>query len=279
MAAQNDLVAPLGEVIAIPVDEIELGERLRPVDTAWAAALGHIMLRDGQLTPIEVCKLPGRKTYTLVKGGHRLTAGQVYPELSPIKAIVVSADAAERRMRELSDDFFRRDLMPVDRAAFIAELVTLQKLRDGVDPAKDGRAASANVRWQKAIQQEADDATATIAVAYGWTEKVSEQIGISPRTVRDNLALYPLPVTERWLAGLGRKGQAAAMQAANTIVQPDLVRHLWVEGKDGSLLLVRRFIRKLPRGWSTVDVHSDFWRFGVVRQLGGGVTIWQRSAD
>lgn len=190
MGALTGPAVPLGEVVAIPVDEIEMGERLRPVDTTWADALGQIMLRDGQLTPIEVCKLPGRKKYTLVKGGHRLAAGQLFLDLSPMKAIIVSADSAERRMRELSDDFFRRDLHPLDRAAFIAELVTLQKLRDGIDPAKDGRAASANVRWQKAIQEEAEDATATIAVAYGWTEKVAEQIGISPRTVRDNLALY-----------------------------------------------------------------------------------------
>ncbi|MFN3749253.1 MAG: phage minor head protein [Sphingorhabdus sp.] len=90
---------------------------------------------------------------------------------------------------------------------------------------------------------------------------------------------FPLPVTPRWLAGLGRKGNAAALQAAETIVQPDSIRHLWVKGKDGSLLLARRYIRKLGRGWSLVDVHSDFWRFGVARQMGGGVTVWQRPSD
>lgn len=40
----------------VRVDQIEMGDRLRPVDESWAMALGQIMVRDGQRTPIEVCR-------------------------------------------------------------------------------------------------------------------------------------------------------------------------------------------------------------------------------
>jgi hypothetical protein len=43
-----------GEIMLLPVHSIEVGDRLRPVDELWAKALGAVMLREGQHTPIEV---------------------------------------------------------------------------------------------------------------------------------------------------------------------------------------------------------------------------------
>lgn len=178
-----------GQILLIPTGEIDMGERLRPVDKAWACALGQIMTRDGQLTPIEVCRLPGKSRWTLVSGAHRLT-GAGLAGIAYLRAIEVTSDRAERRLREVSENLWRSNLAPLDRATFVAELVGLQKLRMGVDPAKDGRAASAAARWQKEIAADADDAKLTMSVAYGWTDIVAESLGISAATVKRDMLLY-----------------------------------------------------------------------------------------
>lgn len=177
-----------GEIILLHPDQIDASDRLRPIDPIWAAALGRVMKAEGQRTPIEVCRLPGRSGYKLVTGGHR-HAGAVAEGLQ-LRAEVVSSDAADRRLREVSENLWRRELSPIDRAAFIAELVTLHKVRAGIDPSKDGRAASANARWQKELKDEAEDTNATIALAYGWTETVADQVGLSKRSVEYDLLLH-----------------------------------------------------------------------------------------
>lgn len=177
------------DVILVNVDQVDLGTRLRPVDPTWASALGLIMLKEGQRTPIEVCREPGATRWTLVAGAHRLTGAQL-EGIEQLRAIVVTADIAERRMREVSENLWRRDLEAIDRAAFIAELVLLYKQRRGIDPAKDGRAASVTARWQKAIKNEAVDANDTMSLVYGWSDDVADQLGMSKRTVERDLIIF-----------------------------------------------------------------------------------------
>lgn len=178
------------EVVLVRVDQIDPGERLREIDPVWAEALGAIILRDGQRDPIDICRLPGRSHWTLAgAGGHRLD-GARRAGLEYIKAIVGTAALADRQMREVADNLQRRDLDPIDRAAFVARLVELHKRRAGIDPAKDGRAASIAARWQRAVKDEAADTNATIARVYGWADDVAEQVGMSRRTIENDLLLY-----------------------------------------------------------------------------------------
>lgn len=177
------------QVLALPVDQIDVGERLRPIDPVWAAALGRIMAEDGQKDPIKVARLPGRSRYILVAGGHRLDGARI-EGLATIKAVIVGADALERRSTEISENLWRKGLDPLDRATFVAELVSLQKLKSGVAPNEDGRAVSAAARWTKQLQSDAVDASVTMTLAYGWAEEVGEQIGISRKTVYRDLELH-----------------------------------------------------------------------------------------
>ena len=212
MAAEGDF-EPLADAGLIAVKDIDLGDRLRPVDETWAEALGKVMLQDGQRTPIEVCRSaesPGR--YTLVSGAHRLRGAQKVG-LAYLKAMVILADASERRIAEISENLFRRDLDPIDRAAFIAELVTHQKVRMGIDPAKDGRAASIDARWKKAVKDEAVDTTVTMTVVYGWTEKVAAAIGVSPATVERSLTLHRR-LNPNVVAGLRARGHPILQNAS-----------------------------------------------------------------
>lgn len=175
-------------VLLIPVHEIEIGDRLRPVDRVWAEGLGRLMQTEGQLTPIEVCRLPGKSKYTVVSGGHRRVGAEM-AGLAYLKAIVVTSERAERRMREISENLLRKGLDPIDRAAFIGEIYDLLRARLGIDPDKDGRAVSIAARWQKAVQSEADDTTAIIADVYGINAQIRERLGLSERTIRNDLAL------------------------------------------------------------------------------------------
>ncbi len=180
---------PLPDFILVRTDEVREGDRLRPVDPIWATALGQIMLREGQDTPIQVCRLPGQSIWMLVAGAHRL-AGAISAGIEYLRAEVVGADRDDRRLREVRENLWRSDLAPIDRAAFIAEAVSIYKSRAGLDANADGRVASVTARWQKVIEKEAVDTTATIASVYGWSDKVGEQIGLSARTIRDDLMLY-----------------------------------------------------------------------------------------
>jgi hypothetical protein len=187
----NDLGSPpvAGEIILVPVAEVTIGERLRPLDAVWAEALGQVMAREGQRDPIEVCRLPGKAGWHLVSGAHRVTGARA-AGMELIEAREVSSSADYRRYREASENLWKRGLDPIGRAAHIAELVRLQKLRSGVDPGKPGRSLAADARWKKAVRAEAEDASVTMTVAYGFSRQVADQLGFSLSLVERDLALY-----------------------------------------------------------------------------------------
>lgn len=178
----------LTDFLLIRADEIDAGDRLRPIDPVWAEALGQMMARDGQDVPIQVCRLPGRSRWTLVAGGHR-HAGALSAGIEMLRAEHVSADRNMRRAREVRENLWRRDLDPLDRAAFMAELVSIKRASAGLDQASD-RAGKVNERWKAAVGAEADVMLETISSTYGWTEEVGEQIGVTGRTIRNDLMLF-----------------------------------------------------------------------------------------
>jgi ParB family chromosome partitioning protein len=177
------------DVVGVRVADIRIGERLRPIDPVWAEALGRIMLTEGQKTPIEICRMPGKTGFLLVAGGHRRDGAELVG-MEFLEARIVSAEAMERRQREVSENIWRKDLGPIDRAAFVAEMVDLRRIAAGLDPAQSGQAIAAQARWSETIGTEADDAIATIAIAYGWTTDVAEALGFSRRTIYNDLELH-----------------------------------------------------------------------------------------
>lgn len=193
-APANDTFEPVvaGEIIIVDPMLVDIvGERLRPIDPVWAGTIGRSMEIDGQITPIDIAPNPEVSGRWMLSGpgGHRLTGAQMRQH-GGIEARVVSSDFNTQRRREAAENIFRRSNDPIERAAQVAELVRLHKIERGIDPTKDGRSASINMRWKKAIADEADDTTATIAIVYGWSDDVGEQLGLSARTVRNDLLLY-----------------------------------------------------------------------------------------
>lgn len=185
-APANDIAAPVvaGEILLVPVREIRRGSRLRPIDPVWAEALGAIMTREGQQTPIEICRERGQPGWLLVAGAHR-HAGAELAGMELIEAREVSGSLAHRRMREVTENLWRRDLDPIDRAAFIAELVLLKRSQAGI---KDAEHREQSV--PRAVKAEAARTLETISNVYGWSREVGAELGFSDRTIRNDLALY-----------------------------------------------------------------------------------------
>jgi len=177
------------QVVLLPVDAIDDSDRLRPIDPVWAAALGRIRAVEGEDEPISVCRLPGRPGWKLIAGGHRL-AGARLEGWSHIKAVVRSADALERRRREVSENLWRKGLDPLDRAAFVAELHELLRAKAGLEPVADGRAVSIAVRWQKALRAEAADTNDTMSLVYGFTTEIGASLDLTKRSIERDLQLH-----------------------------------------------------------------------------------------
>ncbi|MGO1161705.1 ParB N-terminal domain-containing protein [Brucella sp. C7-11G] len=118
----------------IPLKDIFIGERARPVDEEHAVAIAASMADRGLINPITVRPTPaangGKTPYTLVAGGHRYRGGEING-WEEIDAIVVSADAAEAQMMEISENLFRNELTALDRAIFVMKFREIHEEKFG----------------------------------------------------------------------------------------------------------------------------------------------------
>ncbi|MDB5432388.1 MAG: transcriptional regulator [Caulobacter sp.] len=223
-------------VYNIPLALIEVVDRQRPIDPTWAGALGQIMASEGgtNRTPIEVCRLPGRNTYRLVAGGHRLEGGRLQG-WETIRGVIVSADALDRRLAEISENLWRNDLAPIDRASAVAQMHELLKTRSGLDAAQPMQAVAAQVRWQKALQDQAEDASLTLRIAYGFTEDLAAALGLSRPTIYRDLELHRrlLPDVAALVRGHPVSRNAGQLLALSKLPEADqrAAAQLLVEGK------------------------------------------------
>jgi ParB family chromosome partitioning protein len=186
----NDDPRVVGEIIALHADDIDASERLRPIDMSWAAALGQIMLVEGQGTPIQVCRgKRGKKPWRLVAGGHRHAAASMFLELNPLRAIEVPDSELARRQAEIAENLWRRELAPLDRATFLAEMYEVLRARAGLPAGLTPQQIAINARWKKELRKAAGDTSETISHVYGFTSQIADQIGFTKRTVELDLML------------------------------------------------------------------------------------------
>lgn len=185
--------------------EIETGDRIGFLHTDKAAALGRLMAVDGQRDPIKLVKnrKGAQRPWRLVTGMHR-THGA---ELEGIKvwAIEVSGKAEDLADLEASENLHRRPLGPIERAKFTAALVQAAQERiarehGGVKQqqlavkARWDRVKAGETRADDALTEEVGDTCAKIAHVYGWEESVGEALGMSKRSIYNDLQLFRLVV-------------------------------------------------------------------------------------
>lgn len=178
----------VGDIIAVDAGDIDASDRLRPLDPHWVAALGQVMLAEGQRTPIEVCRNRKGRPWRLVSGGHRHAAAEMFLDLNPLRAIEVPAQELARRRAEVSENLWRRELDPLDRAMFIAELHELMRAEAGAADLSPQQIA-VNARWQKELKRAAADASDNLSHVYGFTSELADRIGVSRRFIERDLML------------------------------------------------------------------------------------------
>lgn len=174
-------------IYMVPVSEIDASGGLRPLDMGWVKALAALMKRDGQRRPIEI--YPTSAGYGVIAGRHRLAAVAALG-WSTIDADVLEGAALDRRASEVSENLFRLGLAPLDRAAFVAEQIAIEKALAGVKDDASPQSVAATARWADRIGAEADDASAKIAHAYGFTDEVAEKAGLSRRAIYLDLEIH-----------------------------------------------------------------------------------------
>ena len=145
----------------IPVDKIDQGDRLRPVDQSIAGDFAQQLAAHGQKTPIEVIAQP-RGRYRLLAGAYRLTAAKING-WETIRATIfeltgkTKADRDfEIRLAEIDENLQRLELSPLDRAVFLGRRKELYEARypetkKGAQGGRGGnRRESGNLTFAKA---------------------------------------------------------------------------------------------------------------------------------
>ncbi|MBN8533882.1 MAG: ParB/RepB/Spo0J family partition protein [Rhizobiales bacterium] len=107
-----------GEITAIDLDQIDITNRLRPVDPAHVEALAVSIEQNGLQSPVIL--RPEGNRYRLVAGAHRLAACQKLGWGS-VDGIIQNVDDDEARLIEIDENLMRRELSVLDRALSLAE--------------------------------------------------------------------------------------------------------------------------------------------------------------
>jgi len=108
-------------ITELPVDEIQMGNRLRPVSLAGVeaikASIGELgVMKDA----IHVRKIKRSGKFELLAGGHRLTAARDL-EWPTIKVVCWDCNDDFARLMEIDDNLAGAELTALDTAVFLAE--------------------------------------------------------------------------------------------------------------------------------------------------------------
>ncbi|ESQ78474.1 hypothetical protein AEYBE204_13040 [Asticcacaulis sp. YBE204] len=176
----------------VALDDIDDGERMRPIDAAYAEAIAASFMKIGQLTAIDICQLPNLgsgRPFKLVYGGHRLAAARMCG-WSTIRVKIGSNEVAARKDREIHENFFRNELSPIDKAIFVAEMLQAERVARGIADGKDGRALNGDYRSQKFDKKQIDNDVRNLRESFGGLQEVvAARLGWNRQEVGRQLAL------------------------------------------------------------------------------------------
>lgn len=192
-----------GELIELAPEHIDDSGRIGFFHEDKAVALGRLMAVDGQRDPIKVVAQPGNtdKPWRLVTGMHRLHGARI--ECITIWAIEVSGKPEELADLEASENLHRVPRGQIERAKFTAALVRAAQERIAREhgglkqhqlavKARWDRVRHGETTVDEALRDETDDTCAKFAHVYGWEESVGEALGMSRRTIHNDLSLFRL---------------------------------------------------------------------------------------
>ncbi|MEM7507665.1 MAG: ParB N-terminal domain-containing protein [Pseudomonadota bacterium] len=129
----------------IPLDQIKVGERERPVNDAGVEAIMSSVQTIGRfLDAIQIRKVG--KRYELIVGNHRLEAARRLGEKT-IRATVWECSADEAKLFEIDDNLARAELSALEMCTFLARR---KEVFLRLNPETAQGSAGAKARWQNA---------------------------------------------------------------------------------------------------------------------------------
>ncbi|WP_439596497.1 ParB/RepB/Spo0J family partition protein [Falsiroseomonas sp.] len=210
------------EILSIPLDHIEVGERLRAVDADYVAMLAASMEERGQDTPITVGPADANGRHRLFAGAHRTAAARA-AGLSHIDAIVSDATGLEAELLEIDENLMRRELSQLDRSVFLAKR---KELYEALHPQTAHGKASKNKGKEKS------QTSATFPGRF--SAATAERLGLSERTiqqavarakidpqVRAMLASHPVADSGAELDKIAAQPALVQIKIASALTRPD----------------------------------------------------------
>ncbi|MGH7027340.1 ParB/RepB/Spo0J family partition protein [Brevundimonas sp.] len=278
----SDALPVARTIYVVDIDQIDPRGGLRPLNQAWVEALAALMKRDGQDEPIEIYRTKGGG-FGMTAGRHRLAAATLLG-WKQIDADIQDRNALDRQAREIGENLFRQELSPLDRAAFVAKQIEIERARAGVSEDATPQSVAAQARWSDRLKADAQDASANLAHAYRFTEQVAETLGLSKRSIYLDLELHrglnpDVATTIRATAVAGNASQLRALARMSDADQR-LVAGLIAEGTAKGVTDAAATLKQAPvkspvqKAWSAIV--SNWSRLGsrdrkdVLRQLAQG---------
>lgn len=172
--SHKNVGSPAARIVRlIPLDQIDVQDRLRDVIDDYVQMLAESIRQNGLAAPIEVRPLPNGR-FRLVTGGHR-TAACMALGFSEIEAFVLDVSDLQARLREIDENLYRHELSAFDRGAFLSERKALW-LELYPETAQ-------GVAGGKARQKSANEIVS-------FAEKSALAAGYSRRTIEIAIAMY-----------------------------------------------------------------------------------------
>lgn len=205
-----------GEITAIAIDQIDIADRLRPVDPAHVEAIAASIAQIGLENPISV--RPDGNRYRLVAGAHRLAAMQALGWINA-DAVIKNVNDVEARLVEIDENLMRRELSALDRALSLAER---RDLFERVFPEAKALGRKAK-KSSQTLRQFGERFTKQAAKRTGLSERSIQMSlemvsGLAPEA-RELLRLSPLADNQAQLLALSRMEPEQQIAAAKAIAQ------------------------------------------------------------
>lgn len=232
--------------MSIPLDQIEIGERLRAVDDDYAALIAESLLQRGLDTPIIVRLIEdGRGLYHLVAGGHRVAAAHK-AGWTEIPAKVVEITDLQAKLVEIDENLIRRELSALDRAVFLAER---KAIYEALNPAtKRGMGRSADKRTSLSV--------------WSFGKATATKLGVDERTIRRAVARAAIvPEVRAMIASLPVADSGAELDKLAALTGPqqiEVARRLAAEGPCRTVSAALVAINGAPRTSAAAEADRQY---------------------
>lgn len=224
-------------VDSIPLALIDVPAGRRKLDPTWVAALAENMQAVGLQQAIEVIDEGGR--YRLVFGNHRLAAAAHLGWDSipaAVKDAAAFADAAAVTLREISENFVRRQLSALDRAVDIARWRDIYEAGHRLDKGGRRKLADAEELSAKFALSFSEAAQKTFDLSRRSIFLAVKIAGIR-RDVRDLIALHAIADNQSELLMLAEEtGERQMLIAGLLTSEPAQRKDAQGRGGDGRLV-------------------------------------------